>query len=48
MATNIAVLKKIRWQSNKQATTKCSIKIADKQINKQQQLCKDEGKQNVQ
>ena len=38
---------KIKGQRNKLSTTKCSKKIADKQIKKQQQLCKDERKQNT-
>ena len=35
--------------TNKQiySATKCNIKIADRQINKQQQFCKDERKQNT-
>ena len=38
----------MRGQRNKQATPKRCIKIVDSQINKQQQLCKDERKQNTQ
>ena len=40
--------KEIRGQRNKQAITMCGIKIPDRQINKQQQLCKDECEQNTQ
>ena len=40
--------KKNERTKNKQAITKCGIKIADRQINKQQQLYKDERKQNTQ
>ena len=46
--SNNVSIKKIRGQRNKQATTKCGIKIAYSQINKQQQLFKDERKQNTQ
>ena len=37
-SNNVSIPKKIRGQRNKQATTKCSIKIADRQVNKQQFL----------
>ena len=40
--------KKIKWQRTKQATINCSIQIADRQIDKQQQLCKNGHKQNTQ
>ena len=43
--SNNVSIKKIRGQRNKQAITKCSIKIADRL---EQQFFKDERKQNIQ